>query len=127
MQIKIVRYSLIAELNTGILLWFQQFYGLLIKRFLHSLRNWHAIITQLIMPIVFIVLGLVLVYTVPGTSSLDPKRSLTLEDSAIDEDNIKTFYAVFGDGNSMSQVSLMHTMQLAGLLDTFLFCSAILS
>ena len=81
------------------------------------------------MPIVFIVLGLVLVYTVPGTSSLDPKRSLTLEDSAIDEDNIKTFYAVFGDGNSMSQVSLMNTLQciISGIVRQFMFCSYIFS
>ena len=93
-----------AELNTGIVLWFQQFYGLLIKRFLHSLRNWRAIITQLIMPVLFIILGLVLVHTVPGINSLDRKRSLSLRNSAIDDEDIRTFYAEFGNGNPIFQV-----------------------
>ena len=100
--IKMVIFS--AELNTGIVLWFQQFYGLLIKRFLHSLRNWRAIITQLIMPVIFIVIGLALVYTVPGTSSVDPKRPLSLRNSAIDDEDIRTFYAEFGNGNPIFQV-----------------------
>ena len=93
-----------AELNTGIVLWFQQFYGLLIKRFLHSLRNWRAIITQLIMPVIFIALGLVLVHTVPGINSPDPKRSLSLRNSAIDDDDVRTFYAEFDNENPIFQV-----------------------
>ena len=93
-----------TELNTGIVLWLQQFYGLLIKRFLHSLRNWRAIITQLIMPVIFIILGLVLVYTVPGINSLDPKRSLSLRNSGIDDEDIRTFYAECGNGNPIFQV-----------------------
>ena len=96
-----------AELNTGVALWFQQFYGLLIKRFLHSLRNWRAIITQLIMPILFTGLGLLLVYTIPGTNSLDPKRSLDLRNSAINKDDARTFYAEFGNGDPILQVRWM--------------------
>ena len=99
---KMVIFS--AELNTGIVLWFQQFYGLLIKRFLHSLRNWRAIITQLIMPVSFIIVGLTLVYAVPGTDSPDPKRSLSLRNSAIDNEDIRTFHAEFGNGNPVFQV-----------------------
>ena len=98
-----------AELNTGIVLWFQQFYGLLIKRFLHSLRNWRAIITQLIMPVLFIALGLSLVYSVPGTSSLDPKRSLSLRSSAIDDEDIRIFHAEFGNGNPIFQVRQIYS------------------
>lgn len=56
------------------------------------------------MPGVFIVLGLVLVHTIPGINSLDTKRSLSLENSAIDEDDVRVFYAEFGDGNSVFQV-----------------------
>lgn len=49
------------------------------------------------MPGVFIVLGLVLVHTIPEINSLDPKRSLSLQNSAIDEDDVRIFYAEFGD------------------------------
>lgn len=56
------------------------------------------------MPVVFIVLGLVLVHTVPGTSSADPKRSLTLSNTAINEDDVRTFYAKFGNGDSIFEV-----------------------
>ena len=52
------------------------------------------------MPGVFIVLGLVLVHTIPEINSLDPKRSLSLQNSAIDEDDVRTFYAEFGDQNN---------------------------
>ena len=51
------------------------------------------------MPVIFIVLGLVLVHTVPGINSLDPKRPLSLSNSAIDDEDIRTFYAEFGDGD----------------------------
>ena len=86
------------------MLWIQQFYGLLVKRFLHSIRNWRAIITQLVVPILFILLGLVLVHTVPGTDAPDEPRSLNMPDSAL-EDDIITFYAELGSGAPIFTVS----------------------
>ena len=58
------------------------------------------------MPVVFIVLGLVLglVHTVPVISSADPERSLTLSNTAINEDDIRTFYAEFGNRDSIFEV-----------------------
>lgn len=97
-----------ADLNTGIVLWFQQFYALLIKRFLHSLRNWRAIITQIIIPIVFVTFGLVLIETVPGLTSQDAKRSLSMPKSALLEDKIITFYAELGSSsNAIFKVSYL--------------------
>ena len=94
-----------TDLNTGIILWMQQFYGLLVKRFLHSIRNWRAIITQLVVPIIFILLGLILVHTVPGTDSPDESRSLNIPDSAL-EDDIIAFYAELGSGDPIFTVSI---------------------
>ena len=94
-----------TDLNTGIVLWFQQFYALLVKRFLHSIRNWRAIITQIIIPILFIILGLVLIETVPGRTSNDEKRLLSMPQSSLIEDRIMTFYAELGGSNSIFKVS----------------------
>ena len=92
-------YSL-TELNTGAVLWIQQFYGLLVKRFLHSFRNWRGIITQIIMPVIFVLLGLILIETVPGITEPDEARVMSLQESALLEDDIVTFYAEYGSDNS---------------------------
>jgi len=102
---KYIIFSPLIDLNTGIALWFQQFYALLVKRFLHSLRNWHAIITQIIIPIIFIILGLVLIETVPGTTSHDEKRPLSMAESALIEDRIMMFYAELDSNNTIFKVS----------------------
>ena len=90
-----------TEFNTGMVLWIQQFYGLFVKRFLHSLRNWKAIITQLILPILFVIFGLVLVQTVPEVTSEDEQRQLSMRQSSLLDDNIITFFAEFGSGSDV--------------------------
>ena len=84
-----------AELNTGYVLWIQQFYALTIKRFLHSIRNWRAIIIQVVLPVMFILLGLILIETVPSVSDPDELRVMSLPESALNEDDIVTFFADF--------------------------------
>jgi len=86
-------------------LWVQQFYGLLVKRFLHSIRNWRAIITQIVLPVIFILLGLILIETVPANTEEDEPRILNLPESALTDDNIITFLAEFGTGKSIFKVS----------------------
>ena len=88
-----------TEVNTGFRLWIQQFYGLFVKRFLHSLRNWKAIITQLILPIFLVIFGLVLVQTVPEVTSEDEQRQLSMRQSSLLDDNIKTFFVEFGNSS----------------------------
>ena len=100
----ICAYCSYTEPNTGFILWVQQFYGLLVKRFLHSIRNWRAIITQIVLPVIFILLGLILIETVPGTTAEDKSRILNLPESALTDDNIVAFFAEFGDGPSIFQV-----------------------
>ena len=95
-----------TEPNTGFVLWIQQFYGLLVKRFLHSIRNWRAIITQVVLPVIFILLGLILIETVPGTTQEDRQRILNLPESALADDDIIAFIAEFGNGQSIFQVRI---------------------
>ena len=92
------------EFNTGVVLWIQQFYGLFVKRFLHSLRNWRAIITQVVLPILFVIFGLVLVETVPEVTSEDEQRQLSMRQSALLDDNILAFFAEFGSGSPIFKV-----------------------
>ena len=94
-----------AEPNSGYVLWIQQFYALLVKRFLHSIRNWRAIIIQIVLPVMFILLGLILIETVPGVRDADELRMMSLPESALIEDDIITFFAEFGNGPRIFEVS----------------------
>ena len=67
------------------------------KRFLHTIRNWRAVITQVVLPVIFILLGLILIETVPATTEEDERRILNLPESALVDDNIVAFIAEFGD------------------------------
>ena len=52
------------------------------------------------MPVLFILLGLILIETIPGITEPDESRVMSLQESALIEDDIVTFYAEFGNGNS---------------------------
>ena len=97
-------FYFLTDLNTGLVLWVQQFYALLVKRFLHSIRNWRAIITQVVLPTIFILLGLILVETIPAVTEPDELRSMSLQESALVDDDIVTFYAEFGSGPQIFEV-----------------------
>lgn len=52
----------------------------------------------------FILLGLILIETVPGVSEPDELRVMSLQESALVEDDIVTFYAEFGSGSDIFKV-----------------------
>ena len=57
--------------------------------------------SQLVIPVIFIILSMVL-HVVPTGSNQDaPIRVLSLENSAIFPDNLILFYAQFGDNNPL--------------------------
>ena len=97
-------FYFLTDLNAGLVLWVQQFYALLVKRFLHSIRNWRAIINQVVVPTIFILLGLILVETIPAVTEPDELRSMSLQESALVDDDIVTFYAEFGSGRRIFEV-----------------------
>ena len=90
-----------VSLNTGFELWCQQFLAIFLKRFYNSLRFWVAIIWQLIIPLLFVLWGLILGVTNTGFNADDPSRVLTIENSAL-SDNRTFFYAQFGDTSLFS-------------------------
>jgi len=84
-----------AAKHTGIILWFQQFYAMFLKRLYNSLRFYIAAITQLLIPMIFILLALIFVKMPDPFIGDDPKRELRLDNSALSK-NVTTFWAAFG-------------------------------
>lgn len=91
-------------------LWFQQFWALFLKRVYNSARFWGAAVSQLLLPVGFILFALILAVTSSTRNEDDPKRLLSLKNSALSSDNISLFYAQFGDLNPINfSVSFCYT------------------
>lgn len=81
--------------HTGPILWLQQFVAMFMKRFYNSLRFYIAVITQLVLPLIFILLALILI-KIPSYLGEQPQRLLTLKNSALSR-NATAFWAQFGE------------------------------
>ena len=100
LEFAVVFFRLVV--NTGVLLWLQQFCAIFLKRLFNSLRFWSVVILQMIIPVIFVILGLLNGYlaTNVGTEDTqDPLRPLTLPDTA-PSSNISLFWAQFGSPSS---------------------------
>ena len=82
--------------HTGPVLWFQQFVAMFMKRFYNSLRFYIAVLTQLVLPLIFILLALILIKIPTSRLGDAPRRELTLHNSALSK-NVTAFWAQFGD------------------------------
>jgi ABC-type multidrug transport system ATPase subunit len=82
--------------NSGVILWLQQFWAMFLKRFYNSLRYYVAVVTQLILPLVFLVLALLIVKIPSVIPTDDPRRVLTLRQSSL-SDRAEAFFVHFGD------------------------------
>ncbi len=92
--------------NSGIVLWFQQFVAVFVKRVLNSMRFWAAVVSQFVLPLVYVLLALILAKTLPNPDVDDPNRELRIENSALSS-NIYLFYADFsGSGPVNFSVSV---------------------
>ena len=58
------------ERNHGFSWWWEQFYAMIIKRLIHSMRNKVVTIVQLLIPLIFVVIGCIIINTIPGESRL---------------------------------------------------------
>ena len=85
-----------AGRNTGPALWLQQFLAMFLKRVYNSLRYYIAVVTQLVLPLIFIILALFIVKIPSNTPRDDPRRVLTLRHSSI-SDTAEVFLAEFTD------------------------------
>ena len=70
---------------------------MLLKRAYNTLRFWQAIISQLLLPLLFVLFGLILAITLPNANEDDPIRALTVQNSGLDSSNRILFYAEFDD------------------------------
>lgn len=81
-------------LQTGFSLRWQQYKAMFVKRFLNSKRDKKAIVTQLVLPLLMVVFGLLLITTVPAREN-DPPRVLKLSNLSVDGVHTKAFFADF--------------------------------
>ena len=89
------------EPNTGAVLWVQQFYAMFLKRFYNTLRFYGALVSQLVLPLLFVLFGLLVAVTVPNNQVDDAPRSLFLNNSGQIRD-VTVFYAQFGGDLNLS-------------------------
>lgn len=68
-----------------------------LKRFHNFRRFYGAIVTQLILPLLFVLFSMITAVTQPSNSSDDPIRSIYLNNSALSNQNLTIFTAQFGD------------------------------
>ena len=72
------------------------------KRFLNSKRDKKAIITQLVLPLVMVLFGLLLITSIP-TRDNDPPRVLILSNLSVDGVHTKAFFADFRNLSSAAK------------------------
>ncbi|KAK3753339.1 hypothetical protein QZH41_015277 [Actinostola sp. cb2023] len=83
-----------GELLKGFPLKWQQYKAMLIKRFLNSKRDKKAVVTQLLLPLVMVLFGLIIINSNPPQES-EPPRLLTLSNLSTGDTNVHAFYADF--------------------------------
>jgi len=78
--------------NRYLVLWCQQFVAMLMKKFYTAIRFYPALITQFVLPVLFVIFGLLVVITNPEEDN-DPPRALLLNNSGLDGRNTTLFFA----------------------------------
>lgn len=73
----------------------QQYKAMLIKRFLSSKREKKLVLTQIILPLLMVLLGLLLIKTLQEPNTDEPPRVLTLSHLSIDNVPNTGFFADF--------------------------------
>lgn len=87
------------ELETGFQLKWHQYKAMFMKRFLNSKRDKKAIITQLVLPVIMVVFGLLLITTIPTRENYPP-RVLKLSNLSVDGVHTKAFFADYRNMSS---------------------------
>ena len=82
--------------NTGLYLRLQQIWAVFVKKFYISLRAYGFLSFQIFFPVFFIIFANVLAISLDNKEP-EPKRALTLENSALFVDNMTLFYAQLGN------------------------------
>jgi len=94
------------DYNSGLKLWFQQLYALLIKRIIHTERNIKVAIAQLLVPVVFTVLA-VINAKFPPFEIQNISRNLRLDDYG----KTDVFVSVVGNSTNLTNFALQYQQQ----------------
>ena len=86
-----------------------------LKKFFVSIRAYGFLISQLVLPAFFIILANVLAISIPSSGGQEPRRALTLENSALFVDNLTLFYAQF-DNISIDNTSEPFLLSVSHIL-----------
>ena len=68
-----------------------------VKRFHNFKRFYGAVVTQLILPLFFVLFAMITAVTQPSNSRDDPIRTIYLNNSALSNENLTVFFAHFND------------------------------
>ena len=102
---------ILLGLETGFSLKWHQYKAMFMKRFLNSKRDKKAIITQLVLPIVMVLFGLLLITTIP-TRDNDPPRVLKLSNLSVDDINTKAFFADYRNLGSAEKAATFKVLYI---------------
>lgn len=89
-------------------MWLQQYKAMFLKRWYNFKRFLPALIWQLLLPLVFVILGLVLAAVIPASHDEDPLRKMSLDSSAPSE--TRTIF--WSQHSSANLSSIPFTMQV---------------
>ena len=89
--------------NTGIYLLFEQFYGLLLKRIIYSMRNYLVLITTLL-PVLFVFISLIIQEKIPKP---EDSRPLLI---SLDRYR-KTYVPYIYNQNTISSINFIHSYE----------------
>ena len=109
----------LLELETGFRLKWNQYRAMFMKRFLNSKRDKKAIITQLVLPIIMVVFGLLLITTIPPREN-DPPRVLKLSNLSVDGVHTKAFFADYRNMSSSKKTATFEVREIHVLISLHL-------
>ncbi|EDO48951.1 predicted protein [Nematostella vectensis] len=89
-------------LQTGFALQWQHYKAMLVKRFINSKRDKKSVVTQILLPMVMVLFGLLIMNT-GGARGNDPARLLNLKNLSTDGVNTKVFFADFRNRSNTAQ------------------------
>ena len=81
-----------GAVNRGARLWWQQYYGLLMKRTLDTVRHWQIFAAIYALPVLACLVGLLL-FRFLNLMPSDPSRTLQIDNSGLDPSNQILFWA----------------------------------
>ncbi len=82
-----------------------------LKRFYNSLRFYAALISQLFLPLLFVIFGLLIAVTLPNNQLDDQPRALRIDTSGLSANNFTLFFAQMDEVSSPINFSVSAVSQ----------------